>query len=428
MGSFSYTCAISGFPIHSSDKVRFILLTQNPYNRSSDTGCYPNSKWCIRAFPVKAKYNDYGSIEDYTTNGLYSPEIKLILAGFQKDLVEKGLGDNSCHDLAINKTSNFEDLLDVLRENRVFVYKNGQKPWSAKQIKEINEKYPEDTSQAGVPSIKKLEAIVAAFTDKKYKDVVVDESETHYPQFRIRVNTFDDDTHVDILKDIQKAVAEEYAVMLASGSGNYADKGELVVRAKPGTTGGQVMSRDVGGNELAVGVAMVREDVWQAFLKNKIGLYDYKTHKENKVDLAFYKNRLNKEIAGIKEREATIKVLKDLPKTEQRDLDLFNALHPEISGNEESVFPKYQGDVLYNSLKDHFMSAVKNDLLTPKLIDNMAETAFVCDQLYTLRIQWKCSSSCGPQYSEWKDHVKWQKEMLAIAKKEYKQQKEDSND
>jgi hypothetical protein len=64
MGSFDYTCAISGLPIAGGEAVRYLLLTQNPYHRGVKAGsfvCYSTDHWFPRVFPIRAKYNDYGS-------------------------------------------------------------------------------------------------------------------------------------------------------------------------------------------------------------------------------------------------------------------------------------------------------------------------------------------------------------------------------
>ena len=63
MGCFAYTCAISGLPIDSGDKVRYLLLTKNPYFSHAGSIVMPDGEWFPRTFPIKAWYNDYGSVE-----------------------------------------------------------------------------------------------------------------------------------------------------------------------------------------------------------------------------------------------------------------------------------------------------------------------------------------------------------------------------
>lgn len=92
MGSFSSTCCISGLPITYGTPVRWLLLTQNPY---WDGGfvCYSNGRWVPRTWPIRV-YNDYGSIENWEEG----PLLDSIMKGFELDLVEVGVGDNSFHD------------------------------------------------------------------------------------------------------------------------------------------------------------------------------------------------------------------------------------------------------------------------------------------------------------------------------------------
>lgn len=98
MGSFAYTCCITNLPIEAGDDVKYILLTENPY---SDSGkCNVHDTWFPRTWPISAQYNDYGSIEGFDLN---SPAAWAIMAGFQKDLIEVGTGDNTCHDVPAKK-------------------------------------------------------------------------------------------------------------------------------------------------------------------------------------------------------------------------------------------------------------------------------------------------------------------------------------
>ena len=87
MGSFSMTCSISGLGIDAGTPVRALLLTENPYGEG----------WDLRTPPIRARYNDCGSIERVHPRDL--PVAKLWLRGLREDLVELGAGDNQCHDV-----------------------------------------------------------------------------------------------------------------------------------------------------------------------------------------------------------------------------------------------------------------------------------------------------------------------------------------
>ena len=112
MGSFDGTCAVSGLPIGAGDKVRWLVLGANPYFEGG-CACYPHDIWYPRSLPVRAKCNDYGSIEGYDAGGLAVRSIRDVLA---RDLVEVGVGDNLCHDVATSRDMSFESLLAAIWE------------------------------------------------------------------------------------------------------------------------------------------------------------------------------------------------------------------------------------------------------------------------------------------------------------------------
>lgn len=118
MGCFSYICSLSGLQIQCGDRVRWLLLTQNPYHTPGKWWCYPGDVWVPRTPPLRARYNDYGSIEN--------PQSKLIrdiiLDGLRIDMVERGWGPNSCHDVPVTRRGlNWDRLLGAVWEGRLRV-------------------------------------------------------------------------------------------------------------------------------------------------------------------------------------------------------------------------------------------------------------------------------------------------------------------
>lgn len=108
MGSFAFTCAISGLPIEAGDSIRVLLLTQNPIQ---DDDMYGH--WFPRTLPLKGDYNNYGSVKNVPEG----PAQNLWREGLQIDLIEK----DSNGDVLLSKNMTFHQLLAALRENRVFV-------------------------------------------------------------------------------------------------------------------------------------------------------------------------------------------------------------------------------------------------------------------------------------------------------------------
>lgn len=102
MGSFAATCAISELPIEAGDKVRYLLLSSNPYIEEN-IKCYSTGLWFPRTYPLQAVYNDYGSIDNVVQPNLCQG----FLDGLKLDMIEKGWGDNSVHDVPAKKRYDF---------------------------------------------------------------------------------------------------------------------------------------------------------------------------------------------------------------------------------------------------------------------------------------------------------------------------------
>jgi len=122
MGCWDETCGVTQVPIVSGDPVALIFLTncnayhdkEYPDNHSGH--CYSTDIWSPRALPVLAKYNDYGGIEEFAENW----NTEWIIKGFQRDLIEKPLGENEYHDHAVLRAEvNIERLVDLVHDNRV---------------------------------------------------------------------------------------------------------------------------------------------------------------------------------------------------------------------------------------------------------------------------------------------------------------------
>lgn len=125
MGCWNETCAISNLPIGCRDDVYFLLLSKNPYrDKEGRTGTYYNDHWFLRALPLQARYNDYGSIEDWEEGWVLDG----ILEQFKKDLVEVEQTDR---DRLLDipavclQNLNFPLLLEWLREGKVKARRTG---------------------------------------------------------------------------------------------------------------------------------------------------------------------------------------------------------------------------------------------------------------------------------------------------------------
>lgn len=117
MGCFNSTCCISGLTITENDDVRWFLLTQNPWHHGKFVG-EPHGRWIPRTWPLRAKYNHYGSIKAWSAD---DPLVAVVMEGLRLDLVELGVGENEVHDVATSRDMTFDALLKAVWEGRVYV-------------------------------------------------------------------------------------------------------------------------------------------------------------------------------------------------------------------------------------------------------------------------------------------------------------------
>lgn len=428
MGSFAFTCAVSNLPIEVGDPVRYMLVTENPYN---ERACYQHDNWFLRTLPFRAVYNDYGSIDKFDHQ---SPECKLILQGLKVDLYEQGWGDNSVHDVPTRKTMKFPELLEALWEGRVSVQRKAKTFWRTAEEKrqdaafkrlmkkhkldEKQEKPPEKPvpfepkQYKGVPSLQSVdEALVeAALKDGRVKidDFMINEEE--HGVVRVRWKSYSGD-HTKQLTLLLRHLTE-YATVIRAGTGSYANRADLFCFPKPGADyhGGFSRSELDKNAPLLVDQMMIREDVWQQLLKLQLD-NDYR-----------------------KPRFLTFKQMHESMKVLCRDLHYSTGrpyfeppekpvVDPKKTATENVVAhlskkmaePKYvepkPGEWIFQSpipftmgIGEHIRLLRDKGPITAANVRVIAETAFVSSILATTRHMWRPSTSAGPQFGIWKSH------------------------
>lgn len=268
MGDFSLTCSISGLGISGGDPVRCILVTATPYEDDD-----PRHAWIVRTPPIRAVYNSYGSIEDVNKDDLFAAN--LWLRGLREDLVEKGLGDNSVHDVATAKNMTFENLLDALVERRIEVRQDTKHFWRRPLIRDPRF----DPSDLQSPFYQRVEKVLSKAVDvsrsaapDKY---TVDEPVPYLA--RVRYGQYTHGAEQKKALEIAQKIIEQagFVGVVTAGSGRYADSADLIVMPAPSAkdehvTGPQwdmAKGQSASGDKtLTVELAMVREDVWQALI------------------------------------------------------------------------------------------------------------------------------------------------------------------
>lgn len=113
MGCWNKTCALSNLHIHAGEPVYVFIIEQNPL----EDHCYSTHLYSPILLPFYSHYDDYGAGENSSGVGL-----SVIIEALKKLLVEKEVGKNEYHDIAV-KRENFDEnlLFTSIRENRLYV-------------------------------------------------------------------------------------------------------------------------------------------------------------------------------------------------------------------------------------------------------------------------------------------------------------------
>jgi hypothetical protein len=115
MGSFSFSCAISGLPIERGDHVRYTLVTQAP--REAWHAIHIADVWSPRYWPLRAVYNDYGSVEKIEEGAAKDSW----LDSWKLDVIERDRGENPVHDVPVTKDMTWDAMLEAAWEGRIYV-------------------------------------------------------------------------------------------------------------------------------------------------------------------------------------------------------------------------------------------------------------------------------------------------------------------
>jgi hypothetical protein len=424
MGCYNYTCCVSGLPIMGDHKVRYFLLTESPSNQASRP-IHIYDAWYPRTFPLKAKYNDYGTVENVEAG----PMQDIWMEAFQRDIRPLGGGDNHVHDLPVYPEMSFEELLKALRSNRVQSLRRMLKV-SADGVAAFREKLP-----ACVPTMERVRAHLKSSPKAKphgEKGFVVDELENGV----VRVRWHNDRTNSSKpLVRAQKRLGPHFATVLTVGSGNYPERTELRVFAKPGPENvvfykGATEDEFLADRPLMVAQAMIREDVWQALLKETIS--DGWSDKPG-PSLAEFKTSVRgayKKVQALLERNAKVDKQKPTAATVRRmlavvrqQLDEMNKpVHPALWAITREELPYMVG------LSHHWHLFAKNRLSVKEaapFLDTVAETAYVTLVLMGVRHVWHPSPSTGAQVGEFDKHLSYHSAMAQICKDRLREMSED---
>jgi hypothetical protein len=384
MGSFASTCAISGLPIELGDKIRIFLLVESPFTDSRP--CGTTGVWAPRTLPLCASYDDYGGAKEVEEG----PARDVWLEGLAYDAVPKGWGDNYCHDVPVTKTMTWEQMMDAVLERRLRVRSRVEDLASFQVEAMLGQAIatfgknilgdakpaskPKKHTPAGVPTRARVQKIITKAGFQLYGDVPKKARLTsggymvnkrRYGEVRVRFQDFgkEEENLAKLLPHLT-----EYATMICAGEGRYANRADLLVRPKPGTKDYYGGTGREKVKSLAVELAMVREDVWQALLRLHTSAKD--------TTIEAYYRAIDNHLSGSKE----------------------DKLFDQVVGSDALPFVVGQGT--------HWYLMKKKGPLPREFLRSTAEFAYIQGILAMTRYHWRPAYAIGPQFGEWGLHLR----------------------
>lgn len=115
MGCWNQTCAITNLPISAGEDVVGLFLVQQRYHHNN---CHANCYWAPIPYLVYGKYDDYGSIEDYS-----SPTIGSIVQYFSDNIISDELKTDDHYKVPIRSEDvvDLDYVLNIERDQRLYV-------------------------------------------------------------------------------------------------------------------------------------------------------------------------------------------------------------------------------------------------------------------------------------------------------------------
>lgn len=410
MGTCNQSCAISGLPIKRNDRIRYLLLTQNPYEEARAREEL-HGTWFPRCFPLRAKYNDYDTVEEVEEG----PARDLWLEGLKKDLIEKGWGDNSHHDHSALKDMTFEQLLDAVRRGRVCV--QPELRTSSVEKLSVDELAKLDLlKEKGLPTLRRVLGILKEHKQQLYEGpdgvggYMVDD--VQYGIVRVRWHSWGGEVPDEVhLREVLPFLGE-YATVITAGSGTYAQQADLLVTVKPNDKHLRGPFHVVEKHrELSVAQTMIREDVWQGLLGLSTKADVFRKDAREFIHECLERARENTRLAA--SLEALAKENPELSSTLKMtgsELSSYLSLILRAGGrNAAGVWISNDAVPFTVGLGTNtqlMLTMCLNGKVTPEQLDSWVESAaeFACIQnlLRETNYWWRPSYRIGPQFGDFR--------------------------
>lgn len=398
MGSFSITCCISDLTIGAGDEVRWFLLTENPYNSGVVNS---HDLWFPRSIPLKAKYNDYGSIEEYDTK---APAIAAIRGCLDQDMIEQGVGDNTIHDVATRKGMEFDAILNAVGERRLKV---SRQTWRTH--------LPSAEPERGIPTLGRVESLLE---QEGIAKALVDER--GHGWIRVREPAFRSTT---LLEKALPILQKHFAAMLTSGTGCYSDFAEIQVMPKPALSdqGYAISHLKDEPQELPLlnQQAMILEPVWQA-LCHRSGYQSIRSQVQEAWDFCLKSSGNNLESSlrrylADKENQVFTQELDQIAAEELDSLLFFRDPIPFTTGPFSH---------LAAAAKSHVVNPFDSDQIED-LLDNLTGLLVISQEIFAFRYYWRPSYICGSQFGNHLSERDWNATKASIADQFLRQSREE---
>ena len=420
MGSFNATCIVSNLQIEAGEPVRFLALTASKYHADgNDHICYVSGRWQLRCPPIRAQYNDYGTIE-HLKKRLAN---RVFFESLSRDCVEKGVGDNQCHDVQVRKGMTHRQWLEALWEGRVYVTDH-------KSYGPMPKGWKPDEPPPGMPSLTRIESVLKAanlpvVTAYGAEGFFLDEVSRGF--IRIRHGRHGDGAEqTAALQPILPLLeAAGYAAMVTCGTGRYQNAAEVLVAPKPVPKG----AKDDQGREVhifaeglatdayhdkdtkprPVSQAMVREDVWQILLKSTIdgwkGDFTFADMKKAALSVLKDEQAWQEEQRVWLARDPKTRTKKERSDWSMKVFEHATSRREDMDNLFLSCLHASDG-VSGFSLRQAFdlgLELAENPEELKGFITDMAETVFVQVAYSRLHGQWHPTTNSG-QDPQWKEH------------------------
>jgi hypothetical protein len=445
MGDFAVTCAASSLPIGGGCEVYAFLTTTCPY---AGYGA-PPTEWWARSPAIRAKYNNYGHLEEIEDTPTARAILDVIGELASRDMIpDEG---NAYRDKPIRRGISGWDLMGILSVHDLRLQVMGEFDADREEQEEERaakeERIEADLRDDGEDEGDDMEERPVRWQAAPYLLRRVLPTDLHLDidaalqgrAVRVRVTA---DSPPDALTRAGAAAraAGYAAVTVAPLEGEagwnateracHADRkdgdvlAELLIFAAPGTysvhsaNGGRVVRipraryAATNGWRSYLGICLIRADVWEAAMKISAGWWDEKS------TLAAAKNR---DWATMQEhREGAMQCAEYHKEAKGAKEAALDSIGLELSlGN--TPFPNAHN--AHTGIGTHAAHLLIRDDWSRDICDRLTEQRHMLDVMYANRRQPVIAVTFGPQYAEWADHARYTA-MLARLAREAKREKE----